>query len=98
MPKGIPMRLTDYLELLDWTGRQIREDKRGAIRQDEPDILQRLDIAGGDWLHMTRHFEDDFGGLVGTVEQIKNKARHFWKEQRERRRISALKACRLRLG
>ena len=44
------MRLTDYLELLDWTGRQIRTDKRGAISEDEPGILERLDIAAGDWV------------------------------------------------
>ena len=31
MPKGLPFRLTDYLELVDWTGRILREDKRGAI-------------------------------------------------------------------
>ena len=98
MPKGIPMRLTDYLELLDWTGRQIRSNKRGSISEDEPGILERLDIAGSDWLHMTQHFESDFGGLVGAVDQLRSKARHFWKEAKERRRVYALKACRLRLG
>ena len=30
-PKGLPFRLTDYLELVDWTGRILREDKRGAF-------------------------------------------------------------------
>lgn len=29
---GIPFRLIDYLELVDWTGRIIREGKRGAIQ------------------------------------------------------------------
>ena len=98
MPKGIPMRLTDYLELLDWTGRHIRSDKRGAISGDEPSILERLDIAGSDWMHMTHHFESDFGGLVGAVDQLRSNAQHFWKEAKERRRVHALKACRLRLG
>lgn len=31
MPKGLPFRLTDYLELVDWAGRVIRNDKRGTI-------------------------------------------------------------------
>ena len=97
-PKGIPMRLTDYLQLLDWTGRQIRADKRGAISEDEPGILERLDITGSDWVHITQNFENDFGGMVGSVEQLRSKIQHFWKESRERRRIHALKACRLRLG
>ena len=93
-----PMRMTDYLKLLDWTGRQIRSDKRGAISGDEPGILERLDIAGSDWVHMTEHFESDFGGLVGAVDQLRSKAQHFWKEAKERRQVYALKACRLRLG
>jgi hypothetical protein len=33
MPNGLPFRLTDYLELVDWTGRILRDDKRGAISE-----------------------------------------------------------------
>ncbi|MEJ6077627.1 hypothetical protein MT391_03620 [Vibrio sp. 1-Bac 57] len=29
--QGIPFSLLDYIELVDWSGRIIREDKRGAI-------------------------------------------------------------------
>lgn len=42
MPEGLPFRLMDYLELLDWTGRQIREGKRGHINTALPPILSRL--------------------------------------------------------
>lgn len=42
MPHGLPFDLKDYLELLDWTGRCMREDKRGAINQELPPILKRL--------------------------------------------------------
>ena len=98
MPTGIPMRLTDYLELLDWTGRQIRDDKRGAIDSAEPPILARLGIDGDDWLHLTQHFETDFNGIVGAVTSLRSKINLFWHRQHERRRISGLRACRLRLA
>ena len=32
----------DYLNLLDWTGRVVRQDKRGAIPEHYPTILERL--------------------------------------------------------
>jgi hypothetical protein len=44
MPEGIPFRYTDYLELVDWTGRILRDDKRGAIPANLPTILIRLNI------------------------------------------------------
>jgi REP element-mobilizing transposase RayT len=42
MPEGIPFSFADYLELVDWTGRVQRTDKRGSIDSDTPPILQRL--------------------------------------------------------
>ena len=44
IPKGLPFNLTDYIELVELTGRCIREDKRGYIENNLPDILQRLGI------------------------------------------------------
>lgn len=45
--KGLlEMPLTAYLELLDWTGRQIRGDKRGAIPASLAPILERLGLDG----------------------------------------------------
>ena len=41
MPRGLSFNLIDYIELVDWTGRIIRDDKRGAINKTAPPILQR---------------------------------------------------------
>lgn len=35
------MTLTDYLQLLAWTGRQLKPGKRGAIPKNGPSILNR---------------------------------------------------------
>ncbi len=43
----LPMHLADYIEFVDWTGRQIRTDKRGAISENAPPILARLGIEQG---------------------------------------------------
>jgi len=41
-PHGIPYALLDYLELVDWTIRVIRDDKRGAISEQIPSPLNTL--------------------------------------------------------
>jgi len=71
MPKGLPFRLTDYIELVDWTGRILRDDKRGSIDQTIPPILERLNIEAKHWRYMTQHFESRFKSLVGSVFKLK---------------------------
>lgn len=65
MPQGLPFKLTDYLELVELTGRVIREDKRGFIEKHQPPILQRLGIEAESWMKMTTSFEKTFKDLVG---------------------------------
>jgi REP element-mobilizing transposase RayT len=71
MPEGIPFHLTDYLELVDWTGRILREDKRGAIPDNLPTILQRLNIDTRNWLYLSTTFESPFKNLVGTANNVR---------------------------
>ncbi len=71
MPDGLPFRLTDYLELLDWTARIIRIDKRGYIPAELPPLLERLQIDPKHWLYCSTQFESRFKGLVGAVHKLK---------------------------
>jgi REP element-mobilizing transposase RayT len=54
---GILFSLHDYLELVDHTGRVIRDDKRGAIALSMPPILDRLGINRKTWLNNATAFE-----------------------------------------
>ena len=54
-PDGIgAVRLMDYLELVDHTGRALREDKRGAIPSNALPVFQRLGIEPETWMRHMR--------------------------------------------
>ena len=72
MPKGLPFCLNDYLELVDWSGRIMREDKKGQIPAHLPDILQRLKLDSRHWLYLTQHFEHPFRQLVGAAHHVRS--------------------------
>ncbi|MGL6158949.1 transposase [Microbulbifer sp.] len=71
MSAGIPLRLEDYLALVDWTGRALREDKRGTISDRLPPILERLQIDPRSWLYLSRNFESRFRSLVGSAQSLR---------------------------
>lgn len=71
IPKGIQMKLTDYMELVDWTGRILRHDKRGAISANAESIITRLGIDDSQWLEMTEHFEDCFRTFAGGEQSLR---------------------------
>jgi hypothetical protein len=61
----LPMSLDEYLQLLDWTGRQMRSDKRGAIPAELPPILDRLQIRSETWLTLITNFPRLFRRAAG---------------------------------
>lgn len=54
---GILFDFADYLSLLDWSGRIMRNDKRGAIDSALPPILARLGITADRWRVNSTQFE-----------------------------------------
>lgn len=70
-PEGIQMKLSDYLALVDNTGRILRNDKRGAINANTDKILKRLSIDEDQWLEMTSNFEDCFSSFVGGESSLR---------------------------
>jgi hypothetical protein len=73
--KGLlPVRLEEYLELLDWSGRAIHEGKRGAIPQTLAPILARLGINTRLWTELVTRFDRLFGHVVGRTEHLAEQA------------------------
>ena len=70
-PAGLPMKLTDYIELVEWTGRQIRNKEKGAIAATLPPILSRLGIESDNWVFLCEHFEMPFKSVVGSALSMK---------------------------
>ncbi len=54
---GMLFDFQDYLELVDRTGRMIRDRKRGVINSELPPILTRLRISPKQWVLNTTRFE-----------------------------------------
>jgi REP element-mobilizing transposase RayT len=72
--RELPIRPTDYFALVDWTGRTIRSDKRGAIPATVKPILQKLGVEEDNWVKNTHYFGNRFGRVLGRIEQIRRLA------------------------
>jgi REP element-mobilizing transposase RayT len=70
MAAAIPFAFDDYLELVDSTGRVIREDKRGYIPGETPKILERLNIDPDQFIATAARMLDLFSTAIGTPEHL----------------------------
>ena len=68
------MSLAEYLRILDWTGRQIRSEKRGAIPQDLDPILERIGVSREFWFETVTDFGRLFHRAAGRVSLLVQEA------------------------
>ena len=71
----IPLKLNEYLSLLDWTGRQIRQGKRGAIPEHLSPILDRLKIQPTGWVEVVSNFGRLFKNAAGSPARMSKHAK-----------------------
>ena len=86
---SLPFELVDYLQLVDWTGRQWREDKRGAISSEVPPLLLRMKVEPATWIETVRRFRQGFHDYVGPVEVLQRRS-----ESLGRRWLRGVGVCR----
>ncbi len=68
---GIPYYLTDYIALVDYTGRIQLENKRGFIPHNIADVFSRLKLNPDSWLDELKHFRTKGRTAVGSIAQLK---------------------------
>jgi hypothetical protein len=74
-PNHISFTFDDYLQLVDWAGRAIREDKRGAIPGHLPPILARLGLDPEHYLrHVRRGGRGHHVAALGRVDRLREAA------------------------
>ena len=68
---SIGFTIKDYIELVDWAGRQIRDDKKGYIDSITPPILQRIGIESEAFVeHMKGKHKEDYPRMIGRLDKI----------------------------
>jgi REP element-mobilizing transposase RayT len=74
-PNTFKLSTEDYLEVVDWLGRALREDKRGAIPGALPPIIQRLGIDGDHLIRYVRRGGRDYHvAALGHVSRLRQAA------------------------
>ncbi|WP_019027187.1 transposase [Colwellia piezophila] len=87
-PTGLPFELSDYILLVDLTGRCIRADKTGYIIDNLLNILNRLKISPDNWFTLTSSFTKCFHGAVGSEHALTQYCQHL-----KLKRCSTLSVC-----
>lgn len=76
----LPFTEQDYFDLVDKTGRLIREDKRGFIPAEVPPLIQQFGIDPSRWIDHIKHLGRHYAHCVGSVDKIKAYAGVFKKQ------------------
>ena len=85
----LPMGVGDYLMLLDWTGRQICTEKRGAMPKNLAAMFERLGISAELWVDCVVNFRKWFRSSVG-----RPKSMAFAAERRGHHRAISIRSAR----
>lgn len=68
--RAIPISQRDYLQLIDWTGRQLHRKKLGRIPTNIPPILVRLNVDDQRWIREMNHYGKWYYRAVGSMHAM----------------------------
>ena len=71
---ALPITTAAYLDLIDWTARLTRGDKRGRIDASEPPILRSLGLSEQQWHQQMLGTETRYWRAIGSARALMEKA------------------------
>jgi len=66
----LPVRLDAYIELVQWTGKQVRPDKRGAIPGSIPRVLKQFESHPERWTTRVKAIGSGYWRVVGEAQDL----------------------------
>ena len=72
-----PMTEAEYIDLVDFTGRELHPGKRGAIKMDEPPALRKLGLDKNHWTMKVKGVGSNYWRVVGELEELMEKAKEL---------------------
>ncbi len=74
------LRLEDYIELVEWTGKMIISPIKGSIPTEISTTLNHLNIKRENWVGQVQHYESRYYRFVGSLENMKEKTKALGKK------------------
>jgi hypothetical protein len=63
-----------YLNILDWTGRQMRSDKPEHINPETRLLLEGMELDANEWVRTVQRYNTLFGAIAGSIDQLRKVA------------------------
>jgi hypothetical protein len=87
----LPMPLEHYLQLLDWTARQLKQGKSGRTPASARPVLERLGLSGRKWCSLVKDFGRLFYAVAGQPHVIDShtgrQSKHRYKTRSQTREL-----------
>ncbi|MBL8298584.1 MAG: hypothetical protein JNN30_09585 [Rhodanobacteraceae bacterium] len=64
------IRLRDYLELVEWTARQLRDGTCGTVSEEAPLIVRRIEKSTGRWPVRVKAVGSRYWRVVGDAQDL----------------------------
>jgi len=74
---ALPLTKREYVELVDWTGRLIRPDKRGYVPARTPAFLERIEVGERQWMREMKHYGTWYYRAVGSISALERYCAHL---------------------